>query len=96
MEGTRGADCGAGPALKTAFIITMNGSGNTFSLDIESLEIGKALLDVLLVAPELKDHYSFVLWQDSGLENIEFHVELPDKLADNGLINDFLGKFQYL
>ena len=95
-KSTCGADPGAGPALETAIIISVNGGGNAFRLNIQAFEIGEALLDAFLMTPQLEYHYPFMLGENCCLEDIKFHVKLLDKLADDGLIHNVLGESQYI
>jgi len=95
-KGTGGADAGAHAALDAALKVAPDGSRHPLHPYALVLEVGKALVDVDLVAAEFQDHHALVLQVDGGLEDIELHVVFLDQLADHRLINDVLGKPEHI
>ena len=96
-EGPGRAYTGAGPALKTFLVITVNPCRQALNLDPQTSEIIQPGLDIVFAAAfEFQDHHSFSLQEDIGLEDIKFDIILLHQLVNKRSITRIFWKSQYI
>ena len=85
MQGTGRADRGAGPALETDLIIPLDILPDAFNFYSTVFQITDALLVILFVPAQFKDHETLFPGIDVRLENVKGKVEFFYQIHDNGL-----------
>ena len=93
MEGSGGADCGAGPAVGAALLFPSYLLIGTAYLDALALDILQPFFKVFPSALEFENHDSFSPGKDIRMQNGKGEFIVAGEVADYGVGSGLFGKF---
>ena len=78
--------------MGTDSIVAFDFLGGVLDINSLSFEVVDTFLEIFLGTGQFHDHEALFARQDSGVEDIEYQIEVTGQIADNRFLDFGLGK----